>query len=276
MLVKQQLSKLVRQADQIDREVDELAAERDVLARERDALKAALAKIPGEGSFAVLPYKGENGTWRRPIVLECTNGSVTLRPNGPTFSMLDLSGLINPRSSPVIVSIARELLKIQGSASPDGAPVAPYFVFLVRPDGVRPYYEARARLEPLGIAFGYELIDQDLKVDVPDFDNLATWDGSTPLDVPPSNLAAFGSGSGSGTGTGTGARAIRIGGRRRRRRRWAGLAWSVEGFAVGRRRIAGWGVRRVGRLAGPGLERRGQRPGERYWERLGPRRRLAR
>ncbi len=75
------------------------------------ALKAALAKAPGEGSFAVLPYKGENGTWRRPIVLECTNGSVTLRPNGPSFSMLDLSGLINPRSSPVIISIARELLK---------------------------------------------------------------------------------------------------------------------------------------------------------------------
>ena len=70
------------------------------------------------------------------------------------------------------------------SDSPDGAPVVPYFVFLVRPDGIRPYYEARARLEPLGIAFGYELIEQDLKVDVPDFDNLAAWDGTIPLEEP--------------------------------------------------------------------------------------------
>ena len=70
------------------------------------------------------------------------------------------------------------------SESPDGSPVVPYFVFLVRPDGIRPYYEIRARLEPLGIAFGYELIEQDLKVDVPDYDNLATWDGTIPLDEP--------------------------------------------------------------------------------------------
>ena len=64
------------------------------------------------------------------------------------------------------------------------APVVPYLVFLVRPDGIRPYYEARSRLEPLGIAFGYELIEQDLSVDIPDFDNLTTWDGSVPLEMP--------------------------------------------------------------------------------------------
>ena len=98
--------------------------------------------------------------------------------------MLDLSSLINPRSSPVILAVARELLRVQMSESPDGSPVVPYFVFLVRPDGIRPYYEIRARLEPLGIAFGYELISQDLRVDVPDFDNLATWDGTIPLEEP--------------------------------------------------------------------------------------------
>ena len=148
MLVKQQIASLAQQARKIDSEVDEYAAQRDVLARERDALKAALANVAGKGSYAVLPYKGDNGTWRRPIVLECTNGAVTLRPNGPTFSMLDLSGLVNPRSSPIIVAIARELLKVQGTDSPDGWPVVPYFVFLVRPDGVRPYYEARPARKP--------------------------------------------------------------------------------------------------------------------------------
>jgi hypothetical protein len=183
-LVRQQLALLSDKALKIDREVDTLAAERDVLARERDSLKAAIAKNQGKGSYAVLPYKGSNGTWRRPIVLECSNGTVSIRPKGPTFTMLDLSSILNPRSSPVILAIAREILRVQSSASPDGAPVVPYFVFLVRPDGIRPYYELRARLEPLGIAFGYELIEQNMKVDVPDFDDLSTWDGTIPLDVP--------------------------------------------------------------------------------------------
>ncbi len=75
-------------------------------------------------------------------------------------------------------------LHVQASDTPDGAAAVPYLVFLVRPNGIRPYYEARTCLEPLGIAFGYELIDQDLVVDIPDFDNLATWDGSVPLDMP--------------------------------------------------------------------------------------------
>src|SRR5271157_2701587 len=185
MLVKQQVSALADRARKIDKQMDTLAAERDVLAKERDALKAAVTNSQqGKGSHAVLPFKGSNGSWRRPIVMECSNGTVTLRPKGPTFSMLDLSALINPRSNPVILAIARELLHVQMSESPDGAPVVPYFVFLIRPDGIRPYYEIRARLEPLGIAFGYELIEQDLKVDVPDSDNLATWDGTIPLDEP--------------------------------------------------------------------------------------------
>jgi hypothetical protein len=185
MLVKQQVAALDEQARKIDRQIDDLAAERDVLAQERDGLKAAVANTrQGNGSYAVLPYKGENGSWRRPIVLECSNGTVTLLPKGPTFSLLDLSSMINPRSSPVILAIARELLRVQMSDSPDGAPVVPYFVFLVRPDGIRAYYELRARLERLGIAFGYELIEQNLKVDVPDFDNVATWDGTIPLEEP--------------------------------------------------------------------------------------------
>ena len=226
LLVKQQVAALADRARKIDRQIDTLAAERDVLARERDALKAAVAKSQkGQGSFAVLPYKGANGSWRRPIVLECANGTVTLRPKGPTFSLLDLSSMINPRSSPVILAIARELLRVQMSESPDGSPVVPYFVFLVRPDGIRPYYEIRARLEPLGIAFGYELVEQDLPIDVPDFDNLSTWDGTIPLDEP--LLAAPGLGHG-GAGNGTGDRdSGEVEGQ------GDGLAWPSPGSASG-------------------------------------------
>ncbi len=246
MLIKQQVSALADRARKIDQQIDTLAAERDALAQERNALKAAVTKSQqGKGSYAVLPYKGSNGSWRRPIVMECSNGTVTLRPKGPTFSMLDLSSMINPRSSPVILAIARELLHMQMSESPDGSPVVPYFVFLVRPDGIRAYYEIRARLEPVGIAFGYELIDQDLKVDVPDFDNLATWDGTIPLEEP---LMPAPAGGNNGADD--------------------GLAWPSAGTGS-RERLGGAGNELAGRpgnkpgAGAPGIE--GRSPDEFVW-----------
>ncbi|MGP0066908.1 MAG: hypothetical protein ACLQGP_25365 [Isosphaeraceae bacterium] len=184
LLVKQQIARLTKQAARLEQATSELDAERDVLARERDALKAALTKAGQNTENAILPYKGPNGTWRRPIVVECVGNVAKLQPQGQTFSMMELSPLINPRSSPMVLAVAREMLRINRAGSPDGAPVVPYLVFLVRPNGIRPYYEVRARLEPLGIAFGYELVEQDLVVEVPDYDDLTTWDGTKRLDLP--------------------------------------------------------------------------------------------
>jgi hypothetical protein len=176
--VLRQLESLGEQAKLLATELSEVALERDVLAQERDAAKAALAKARTRSSYAVLPHKGPNGTWRRPIILECRNGQVTLQPNGPSFSLLDLSLLLGPGSSPIVGAVAREAMKAQAMATPDGAPVVPYIFFVIRPDGIKPYYNARGQLEPLGISFGYELVDQNMEIDYPDLDNLDDWDGS--------------------------------------------------------------------------------------------------
>ena len=184
LLVRQQVARLSQRADRLEQDASELDAERDVLAQERDALKAALTKAGQHSGNSILPYKGPNGTWRRPIVIECVGNIAKLQPQGQTFSMMELSPLINPRSSPVVLAIAREMLRINRAGTPDGSPVVPYLVFLVRPSGIRPYYEIRSRLEPLGIAFGYELVEQDLAVEIPNYDDLTTWDGSTPLEMP--------------------------------------------------------------------------------------------
>ncbi len=184
MLVRQQIAGINAQAEKLERDADALDAERDVLEHERDATKAALAKASKRSGFAVLPYKGPNGTWRRPIVIECAHGGANLQPHGPNFAAIELSPRINPKSSTFIRAIARELVRIHSADTPDGTPAVPYIVFLVRPDGIAPYYLARTSLEHLGIAFGYELVDQHLAINIPDFDDLTTWDGSVPLDVP--------------------------------------------------------------------------------------------
>jgi len=178
-LVRGQLDALAAQAGAIEQEADKLAEERDVLARERDASKAALAKARSRnGGYAVLPSKGANGTWQRPVVIECRDGVAILQPRGQRFTLMEMSGLLGPRSSPLTGAVAGELLRVQRATAPDGESVVPYIYFVVRPDGIRSFYEARGRLEPLGIAFGYELVDQDWEVDFPDFDDLVAWDGS--------------------------------------------------------------------------------------------------
>jgi len=194
-LVRSQIDSLSDRTRALEQEADALAMERDVLAHELDSAKAALARAQTRSSYAILPNRAPNGTWRRPIVIECHNGTATIQPGGPTFNMLDLSVLSGARSSPILLAVVRELSRIQGTTGPDGAPTVPYIFFIVRPDGIRPYYDARARLESLGIAFGYELVDQDMEIDFPDLDHPDEWDGSPPLSRFPSLATAGTSGS---------------------------------------------------------------------------------
>ena len=178
-LAKTQLSELDGRARALEQETDALAMDRDLLASQRDAAKALVQKAKTTaGGYSVLPNKNPNGTWQRPVIIECGNGEAILQPKGQHFNLLDLSPLLGPRGSPLIGAVAKELIKIQGSASPDGAPIIPYIYFIVRPNGIRPFYDARSRLEPLGIAFGYELVEQDWEIEYPDFDALTAWDGS--------------------------------------------------------------------------------------------------
>ncbi|MDR3639300.1 MAG: hypothetical protein P4L84_36200, partial [Isosphaeraceae bacterium] len=183
-VVLAQVAELAEQADRTRMELESIEIERDALARERDAAKAVLAKARSASSYAILPHKGPNGTWRRPIVVECRNGAAILQPVGTAFGMLELSGLGGLRSSPFVRAVARELVRISGESGPDGAANVPYIFFVIRPDGIRPYYEARARLEMLGIAFGYELVDQDWEIDFSQLENPV---GADPLSPGPSS-----------------------------------------------------------------------------------------
>jgi hypothetical protein len=176
MLVRTQLKALEERANLLETEAEVLDLERDVLGRERDAARAALAKARASTGCAILPYKGPNGTWRRPIPIECRDGMAVLEPDGPGFSLLELSATRGVRSNPLVAGILHAVTTLEGTTGPDGAPVEPYVLFVVRPDGIRPFYEARGRLEPLGIPFGYELVDQEMEIEYPALDDPSVWD----------------------------------------------------------------------------------------------------
>src|SRR6185312_12402240 len=94
-VVKAQVDKLDAEAERLEREADALAIERDVLARERDAAKAELVKDRSRaGGYAVLPHKGPNGTWQRPVVIECVDGTAVLPPRELRFSLVELNELL--------------------------------------------------------------------------------------------------------------------------------------------------------------------------------------
>ena len=173
-------------ANRLEGQAEMAAFERDALARRRDLVKEALKRDLDRPSYAVLPHRGPNGTWQRPIVIECKEDGVSLRPNGPSFDIGEIASPFGRVSDRFAVAVSREAVRVQRRTAPDGEEVVPYIFFIVRPDGVRSYYEARSRLERIGIAFGYELADADWAIDVPDLDNPATWDGSPP----PLNLDA--------------------------------------------------------------------------------------
>ncbi len=202
MLVRRQAERLESQAGRFEDAVDALADLRDVLAvekkKQQDELNLAAARA--RDGVAVLPYKGPNGTWRMPIAIECANGTATLRPGGPSIGLLELATSGARGLSPLALAVARRMARADGVPSPDGETVVPYILFVIRPDGIRPYYEARARLESLGIAFGYALVDQDTDIEYPDLDDPSNWPGGPPPRRA-GGLAANGTPAGGGDGS---------------------------------------------------------------------------
>ncbi|MDB5352293.1 MAG: hypothetical protein JWN86_3540 [Planctomycetota bacterium] len=176
-LIRGEVASREADARRAEDEADALARERDILAEKRDEQRSRLehAQLRARDGVAVLPYKGPNGTWRRPIAIECRGSSATLQPNGPTFTVADLAGFVNPRQNPLVLAVARTMLRARDTATPDGAPSVPYLMFIVRPDGIRPYYAVRSLLEPLGIAYGYELADADWEIEFPDLNDPSEW-----------------------------------------------------------------------------------------------------
>ncbi len=178
-MVSQKLASLDREARRVEDEADALARERDILAEKRDEAKESLkhAQLRAKDGLAVLPYKGPNGTWRRPIAIECHDGLATLQPGGPSYSVAQIALFARPRSHPLVQAVAKMMIRGEGMATPDGAPSVPYILFVIRPDGIAPYYAARALLDPLGLVQGYELVDADWDIEYPDLGDPKEWKG---------------------------------------------------------------------------------------------------
>src|SRR5688572_19271757 len=62
-----------------DRELQRL---KQLVADTEEQLKNLRDESGGKKSYAIVPYKGANGTYRRPVYIECTKDAVTIQPEG--------------------------------------------------------------------------------------------------------------------------------------------------------------------------------------------------
>ncbi|HUG20564.1 MAG TPA: hypothetical protein VMM56_16370, partial [Planctomycetaceae bacterium] len=108
----------------------------------------------------IVPYDGNGGTTRRPLILECRANSIVFQPEGVELTERDLLGFttaVNPVLAGVRV-LDRYWTVHDGQRA---TARRPYVLIVVRPDGIAAYYALRQLLSEYDQPFGYELLGDD-------------------------------------------------------------------------------------------------------------------
>ena len=113
-------------------------------------------------TFSLVPYRGKRGDNRRPIYIECAYNQVIFHPDRLSVE----------RTTDRAEKILAEVKKRAANIDPKAA--APYLLMLVRPDGIKTYYETLTALNDLDFDFGYEFVDADWILDFPEDAGQAT------------------------------------------------------------------------------------------------------
>ncbi len=157
-------------ADTAQHAAADLKAVQTRLQASRDALaKARKAAQEGAVDYSVVPYEGPNSTHRRPVYIECRREAIVIQPEGVELTEDEFAGYLGP-GNPLAAAV-RGMREYWARQTPGGTPTTePYPLLLVRPEGIKSYYAARAALDSWGSDFGYELVGADWNLKFPDPD----------------------------------------------------------------------------------------------------------
>lgn len=149
--------------DALDSEIERLQEETKKL-REKNA--------DAKRSYAILPYQGKKGVFRRPIYVECNENGVFLQPEGVPFLSTDFL-LARYPGNPFDAGLraaSRRFVELDGAKTANGETVEPYPLLIIRPGGANRYYSAVAALASWGGDFGYEFVADDQEIAYPEPD----------------------------------------------------------------------------------------------------------
>lgn len=118
--------------------------------------------------YNLVPYRGPNGTHRRPIYVECVEQKLILQPLAIELRLDDIPVPGEP-GNPLDAALTsiREYWKRLDSAGQSGDP---YPLLVVRPNGSQAYALARRAMTSWVDEFGYELIDSHKAIHFGDAD----------------------------------------------------------------------------------------------------------
>ena len=119
----------------------------------------------------MVPYEGPNGTYRRPIYIECVKGELVLQPEGVHLTADDLRPPIGPGNplASVLRATRDHLVRLNPKVG-ESRDLSPYPLLLVRPDGLMVYDRARQAIEAGDFDMGFELVESDWKLKFPQAD----------------------------------------------------------------------------------------------------------
>lgn len=119
---------------------------------------------------SIVPYDGQTGTVRRPIIIECAGDVVRFEAEQveiPIEILQKFSPEQNPLASGVEALFRYWMVKEQVT-DPGRQPRKPYALILVRPSGAEAFSTAVFALDQMVGDFGYELVETDFLYEVPD------------------------------------------------------------------------------------------------------------
>ncbi|MGN0930865.1 MAG: hypothetical protein ACI4NP_04025 [Thermoguttaceae bacterium] len=149
----------------VDCEIEKLMEEAEKL-REENA--------DAKHSYAIVPYQGKKGTFRRPIFVECNADGVFIEPEGVKFDERDFLLAQYPGNpfDAALRAVAHRYLVTGGQKTASGDAIEPYPLVVVRPSGAKHFYAAIAALASWGELYGYEFVEEDQLLEYPQPDPL--------------------------------------------------------------------------------------------------------
>ena len=178
--VKDELLRLEQLARQLDSEASTTPEEVEHLKRllaQQEQRKAEaeleLAELQKEAaqkakSYAIVPARRTDGTFRRPIYIECVNNKIILQPEGVELVPADFIAMDQPDNP--FDTVYRTIRQYYVDTKQIVRGSEPYPLLIVRPSGVEMYENAYARLaERKWIKdFGYEIVNEDWNIQYPE------------------------------------------------------------------------------------------------------------
>jgi len=178
--IRDELDRLELLAQQLDGQTsanpEEVAHLKRLLAQQQQRKEEAeleLAELQREAaqkekSYAIVPYRGPNGTFRRPIYIECCHNKIIIQPEGIELFPGDFQALDDMvgNSFDSVLRVIRQYY-VETNQIVRGS--EPYPLFSVRPSGVEMYENAMQAVHDNArratgswiTDFGYELINED-------------------------------------------------------------------------------------------------------------------